>query len=57
MRGLMSNAPNFSYPMRGTVVTTVHPEGLIMARVCISGLWDNISEDKRAAARRYSSSE
>ena len=48
----MSNAPNFSYPMRGTVVTTVHPEGLMMARVRISGLWDNISEDKLPWAER-----
>lgn len=43
---------NFNYPMRGTVVTTVHPQGLMMARVRINGLGENLSEDSLPWAER-----
>ena len=43
---------NFQYPMRATVVTTVHPQNLMMARVRVNGLHDNISEANLPWAER-----
>lgn len=43
---------NFKYPQRGTVVTTVHPKSLMMARVRIDGLHDTVSENDLPWAER-----
>lgn len=43
---------NFQYPMRATVVTTVHPQNLMMARIRVNGLHDNISETNLPWAER-----
>lgn len=43
---------NFQYPMRATVVSTVHPKNLMMAQVRIDGLHETISDENLPWAER-----